>query len=122
MQSRNFILTWRKDKNACALCCKNSQSDDSTFIQTSSSSEGCTSRPGLTPLEIVVSMWKNAWYSKCDWIEFDYVTGRVFYKVYRQKGGRSTFVTVGNINIRISAFQDHGKSIEHEHLTWAMQK
>ena len=34
---------------------KNSASDDTPLIQTSSSSEGCTSRPGLTPLETAVS-------------------------------------------------------------------
>jgi hypothetical protein len=39
---------------------KNLVSDDTLFIQTSSSSEGCTSRPGLTPLEIVVSQWNDA--------------------------------------------------------------
>jgi hypothetical protein len=57
---------------------KNSASDDTSFIQTSSSSEGCISRPGLIPLEIVVSQWKDAWYTKFDWIEFDYATDRVF--------------------------------------------
>jgi hypothetical protein len=48
--------------------------------------------------------------------------GRVFCKVYRHKGRRSAFATVGSINIRISAFQDHGKSAEHGRLTWAVQK
>ena len=101
---------------------KNSTSEDTPLIQTSSSSEGCTSRLSLTPLEIAVSQWKNAWYTKFDWIEFDSTTGRVFCKVCRQKGGTSTFATVDSINIRISAFQDHGKSAEHGRLTWAMQK
>ena len=57
---------------------KNLQSDDSTFIQILSSSEGCTSRPVLTSLEIAMSMWKDAWYSKFDWIEFESIMGRVF--------------------------------------------
>ena len=48
--------------------------------------------------------------------------GRDFCKICRQKGGRSAFATVGSINIRISAFQDHGNSAEHGRLTWAMQK
>ena len=38
---------------------KNSVSDDTPLTQTSSPSEGCTSRPGLTPLEIAVSQWKD---------------------------------------------------------------
>ena len=101
---------------------KNSASDDTPLTQTSSSSEGCTFRPGLTPLEIAVSQWKNVWYTQFDWIDFDAQMGRVFCKVCRQKGGRSTFATVGSIKIRISAFQDDGKSAEHERLTWAMQK
>jgi hypothetical protein len=29
---------------------------------------------------------------------------------------------MGSINIRISTFQDYGKSAEHGRLTWAMQK
>ena len=29
---------------------------------------------------------------------------------------------MGNINIRISAFLNHGKSAEHGRLTWALQK
>lgn len=62
---------------------KNSQSDDLTFIQISSSFEGYTSHPGMTALEIVVSMWEDAWYSKFDWIEFHFATDRVFYKVCR---------------------------------------
>jgi hypothetical protein len=45
---------------------KNSMSDDTPLIQTSSSSEGCTSRPGLTSLEIAVNQWKDAWYTKFD--------------------------------------------------------
>ena len=100
---------------------KNSQNDDTTFLQTSSSSEGCTSRPGLTPLESMVIRWKDAWCSKFDWIEFDFVMGRIFYKIYRHKEGKSTFVATDNINIQISTFQDHGKSAEHGHLTWAIQ-
>lgn len=100
---------------------KNSQSDNSIFIYTSSLSKGCTSHPGITPLEIVVSMWKDAWYSKLDWIEFNFVTCRVFCKVCRQKGCRSTFATMGSINIRISTFQEQGKSAKHGRLTWAMQ-
>jgi hypothetical protein len=76
----------------------------------------------LNPLEIVVSQWKDAWYTKFDWIDFDSQTCRIFCKVCRQKGGRSAFVTVGSINIRISAFQDHGKNAEDGRLTWAMQK
>jgi hypothetical protein len=83
---------------------KNSASDDTPHPQTSSSSEGCKSCPGLNALEIGVSQWKDAWYTKFDWIDFDSQTGRVFYKVCRQKGGRSAFATVGSINIRISAF------------------
>jgi hypothetical protein len=39
---------------------KNSASDDTPHPQISSSSKGCTSRPGLNPLEIVVSQWKDA--------------------------------------------------------------
>ena len=62
---------------------KNSTSNDTPFTQTSSSSKGCTSRSGLTPLEIVVNQWKDAWYTKFDCIDFDSQTGRVFCKVCR---------------------------------------
>ena len=71
-----------------------------------------------------MSKWKDAWYTKFDWIEFDYITGRYFYKICNKKwGGRLTFVTMDNINIRISdsTFQDHENSAENGHLTWAMQ-
>ena len=73
----------KRQKCMRTMLYKNSQSDDSTFIQTSSSSEGCTSHLGMTPLEIVVNIWKDAWYSKFDWIGFDSAMDRVFYKVYR---------------------------------------
>ena len=39
---------------------ENSQTDNTTFIQTSSSFEGYASRPSLTPLEIIVSLWNYA--------------------------------------------------------------
>ena len=64
---------------------KNLASNDSPLIQTSSSSEGCTSPPGLTPLEIAVSQWKDIWYTKFDWIDFDSQTGRVFVKFVDKK-------------------------------------
>ena len=69
-----------------------------------------------------MSQWKDAWYTKFDWIEFYSEAGRIFCKVCRQKWGRSTFATMGSINIRISTFQDHGKNTKHGRLTWAMQK
>ena len=43
-----------------------------------------------------------------------------FFTKFVDKKDRSAFATVGNINIRISAFQDHRKSSEHGRLTWAM--
>lgn len=54
------------------------QSDDTTFVQKPSLSEGWISHPDLTPIEIIVSQWKDAWYTKFDWIEFHYVTSRIF--------------------------------------------
>ena len=68
----------KRQKYLRTMLYKNSQSDDSTFNQTSLSSEGCTSRSGMTSLEITVSIWKDVWYSKFDWIEFDCATGRIF--------------------------------------------
>ena len=65
---------------------KNLASVDTPLTQTSSLSEGCTSRPSLTLLEIAVSQWKDAWYTKFDWIEFDSQTGRVFAKFVDKKG------------------------------------
>ena len=64
---------------------KNSASDDTPLIQTLSWSESCTSHPSLSSLEIIASQWNDACYTKFDWIEFDFVTGKVFCKVYRQK-------------------------------------
>lgn len=45
----------KRQKYLRSMLYKNSQSDDTPLIQTSSSFEGVTSHPGLTPLEIVVS-------------------------------------------------------------------
>jgi hypothetical protein len=76
----------KRQKCLRSMLFKNSVSDDTPLTQTSSSSEGCTFRPCLTPLEIAVSQWKDVWYIKFDWIDFDSQTGRVFCKVCRQKG------------------------------------
>ena len=39
-----------------------------------------------------------------------------FYKICNIKGGKSTFVSTDNINIRISTFQDHKKIGKHGQL------
>lgn len=66
----------KKQKCFSSMLYKNSQSDDTPLIQTSSSSKGVTSHAGLTSQEIVVSQWKDAWHKKIDWIEFDTLTGK----------------------------------------------
>ena len=112
----------KRQKYMRSILCKNLQTDETPLIQISSSSEGVTFRPGLIPLEIVVSQWKDAWYSKFDWIEFDTLADMIFYKIYRQKNDISIFASMGSINIRISTFQYHRKNAKHKCLTWAMQK
>ena len=50
----------KKQKCFSSMLYKNSQSDDTPLIQTSSCSKGVTSHAGLTSQEIVVSQWKDA--------------------------------------------------------------
>ena len=73
----------------------------------------------VDPVEVANRAWKDSYYIDFDWIEFNSNIGRVFCKVYRDKGGKGVFAKVGLVNVKISAFQDHARSEEHKRLSWA---
>lgn len=72
-------------------------------------------------IEAAKREWKDSWYLDYDWLEFNATIGRVFCKICREKGGRSVFAKTGSVNIKVSAFKDHGRSDEHKSFVWAMQ-
>ena len=111
----------KRQKKLRTMLYRNSQSNDSSVPAGGSSTSDCTSRMGLTPLQIAVSQWRDSWCTQFSWIEFNADIGKVFCKICRDRGGRTVFATTGSINIRISAIQDHAKSEEHRRLIWAHQ-
>lgn len=46
----------------------------------------------------------------------------MYYKVCQKHGWQNVFAKAGSINVKISAFQDHGKSDEHRNYVWVDQK
>ena len=122
VQSRDFLFTWWKDKNAYVLCC----------IRTH---RVMTLHLFKHHYHLKVAPLVRVWFHcKLLWargrmhdilcttgLNLLILKGRIFYKICRKKD-RLTFVTVGNINIWISIFQDHGKSAKHGRLTWAIHK
>lgn len=57
--------------------------------------------------------WKDAWMTLFDWVKFNFEVGRVFCKVYKEVGEKYAYATDGFTNIKISALQNHAKSVEH---------
>ena len=47
-------------------------------------------------IEVVRKSWKDAWYTF-----FDENIGKIFYKTYQSKGGRSIFANVRFVNIKV---------------------
>jgi len=72
-------------------------------------------------VELASKLWKDAWYTQFDWIEFNSTLGKVICKTCKEKGGKSVFAKQGLVNIKVSAFQDHARFDEHRRLTWATQ-
>ena len=95
--------------------------DESCFAETSKS-KNCSTKNDKTRLEIAMENWKDSWYALFDWIDFIYDEGRVFCKICKQHGGKNVFANVGSVNVKVSTFQDHGKSEEHKHYVWVDQK
>ena len=95
---------------------------DESFSLQSSKSKASNSKNEKTKLEIARENWKDNWYTMFDWIDFNYEEGRVFCKVCKKHGGRNVFAKAGSINVKVSAFQDHGKSEEHKNYVWVDQK
>jgi hypothetical protein len=52
-------------------------------------------------------------------VEFNSELGRIFCKVCKDGGGKYAYANEGSSNIKISALQDHAKTIEHRKLAWA---
>ena len=96
--------------------------NDESHSLHSSNSKGSTSKIEKSKLEIARENWKQSWYTMFDWIEFSYEEGRVFCKICKKHGGRNVFAKAGSIHVKVSAFQDHGKSEEHKNYVWVDQK
>lgn len=77
-------------------------------------------RPPPTDVELACSLWKEHWSSQFQWLYFDANIGRVFCRVCKDKGGRSSYARDGSKNLKVSAFVDHGRSNEHKRLAWAL--
>ena len=52
-------------------------------------------------------------------MDFNSDLSRIFCKVCKDKQATNVFARVGSINIKVSAFQDHNKCVEHKKLEWA---
>ena len=95
--------------------------DEACSAQTSKS-KNCSNKNDKTRLKIARENWKDSWYALFDWIHFNYDEGRVFCKVCKEYGGKNVFANAGSVNVKVSAFQDHGKFEEQKHYVWVDQK
>jgi hypothetical protein len=95
----------------------------SSGSENSSPKTGDSSVPCNPPseIEIAASQWKEQWGIQFPWIYFCAKVGKVFCKVCREKGRRSTYAKDGAKNLKVSSFQDHARSGEHRRLAWVLQ-
>lgn len=96
-------------------------SDDSCPESLASAVDGGNVDAPPSEAEIISSQWKDQWCVQFDWLQFDPSIGRVFCRICKDKGGRSSYAKDGARNLKVSAFQDHARSNEHRRLAWALQ-
>lgn len=65
------------------------------------------------------TLWKEQWASQCQWLHYSTSEGKVFYKIYREKRGRSVYAKDGSKNFKVRTFTNHSRSNIHHMFVWA---
>jgi Domain of unknown function (DUF4371)/hAT family C-terminal dimerisation region len=84
-----------------------------------SSSSTKTPNNEMNAIEKANEDWKDAWYNLFEWVDFNRELGRIFCKICKEGGGKFAYANEGSTNVKISALQDHAKTVEHRKLAWA---
>lgn len=65
---------------------------DGSVPSNGSCSSDCTNYPSLTPLQLILSQWRDMWCTQFSWIQFN-VIEKIICHVCKDKGGRIVFAT-----------------------------
>lgn len=72
----------------------------------------------LSKVELAQTLWNKQWAIQFQWLDYSTSEGKIFYKICKEKGGRSVYANVRSKNFKVSVFTDHSRSNEHHKLAW----